>query len=313
MPSPLVSVVMPAYRAAATVSAAIESVLAQTLDDFELVICDDASDDATGRQVLQYTDSRVRLLTNDRNMGEGFSRDRAIQSALGKWIAVIDADDVWEPHRLEAMLDATFGQENVAVFDDIMICHHTPNGLAPWRPLRGKSAFGSKGSVIDVRLEDYIQADRLLIKPVFPAAAVRNGQILHTRRRLGADNEYFIKLFLTGLTLRYLPEPMYMYRLMPGSATAKADGVLTMSACIYDCLTLPGLSASVRDAMKNKIASLRRKEAFQRAGKAFLAGRFFEALRVLLRHPQAILIAPKRTLRHLRYQLHRLRHLGSAR
>jgi len=312
--APTVSIAMPAYNASATIVAAIESLLAQSFQDFELIVCDDASTDGTTFLVEAFNDPRIKLLKNASNMGEGVTRDKAIQAATGRWIAVIDADDAWLPHRLQTLLNAVGDAEQVVVFDDIMICHHTTTGLVPWRALRGCRAFGSDGKhPIDVRLEDYIRADRLLIKPMFPAAAVLHGRLRHTRRRLGADNEYFIKLGITGLTFRYFPEAMYMYRMMPGSVTAQADGVLSMSTCIQDCLKLPGLSQSVKLALEDKLRSLQHKETLHRASRALLAGHALEAAKILARDFQAIRISPGRLLRHLAYQFHRLRHSGRAR
>lgn len=98
-----VSVVVPAFNAERTIEAAVESVLAQTHSDFELIVCDDASADKTPDIVLSYADERVRLVKNTRNLGEGSSRDKAIAAAHGEWIAVLDADDAWSPDRLEKL------------------------------------------------------------------------------------------------------------------------------------------------------------------------------------------------------------------
>lgn len=142
---PLVSVVVPAFDAADTIAESIYSVLAQTMSDLELIICDDASTDETVSIVRGSRDRRVRLVQNSRNSGPGAARDGAIAQAKGRWLAVLDADDIWAPTRLERLLDGLEDRRNCMVFDDIMICHDGPDGMVPWQRLRGRHAFGGKG------------------------------------------------------------------------------------------------------------------------------------------------------------------------
>src|SRR5512136_1039319 len=133
--SPNVSVVMPVYNGARTLMEAVNSVLKQTYSDFELIICNDASTDETENILNSITDDRVRVIHNRQNLGEGPTRDRAIEVGRGVWLAVIDADDAWAPERLEVMLQETEGSTDMMVFDDILRCHDTPSGMVPWHVL----------------------------------------------------------------------------------------------------------------------------------------------------------------------------------
>ena len=143
--SPAVSVVMPVYNGARTLRESVDSVLAQTFRDFELIICNDASTDNTGIILEKIVDERVRVIHNESNLGEGSARDRAIESASGVWLAFIDADDAWAPERLETLLNQTDASPNKMMFDDILECHDTAHGMVPWNVLRGKYAFGGNG------------------------------------------------------------------------------------------------------------------------------------------------------------------------
>ncbi len=98
---PAVSVVMAAHDAAATIGAAIASCLAQTFTDFELLVIDDASRDDTARIAASYDDPRVRLIRLASNVGAGAARNRGLQAARGALVAILDADDVSYPTRLE--------------------------------------------------------------------------------------------------------------------------------------------------------------------------------------------------------------------
>lgn len=99
----LVSIIMAAYNAADTLPTAVESVLAQTYADFELLIVDDCSSDSTRAvaQRFRTQDSRVRLLCNEQNVGVSRTRRRGLEAARGEWIAILDSDDAWRPDKLE--------------------------------------------------------------------------------------------------------------------------------------------------------------------------------------------------------------------
>jgi glycosyltransferase involved in cell wall biosynthesis len=111
--APTFSVVMPAYNAAATIEAAIDSVLAQTRGDFELIIVNDGSTDGTVARVDRYLDDpRIRLISQT-NLGQADARNTAIDASRGEFVSLLDSDDLWLPHYLEAMA-ATFAAEPTA-------------------------------------------------------------------------------------------------------------------------------------------------------------------------------------------------------
>lgn len=313
-PVPLVSIVVPAFNAAGTIRETVNSVLAQTHSDFELIVCDDASADDTAGIVRDFGDQRIRVLRNETNAGEGVTRDRAIYAARGKWLAVLDADDAWMPDRLERLLEASGGDEDLLIFDDLMISHHTDRGMVPWRPMRGRNAFETFGhDARDIEFVNYLRAERLLIKPLFPSRIVFDNQLRHSTRRFGADSEYFIRLGALGLRFRYLPEPLYLYRVTPGSATAIAKGAHQMRECIEDCTRIEGLDPAIHNALQDKIASLRKNEYLYAMADRFKRGDVVGCLAMLLRNPSMFTYAPRRVLRHFAYQLHRIRHSGSTR
>jgi glycosyltransferase involved in cell wall biosynthesis len=98
----LVSVVVPSYNASRYICETLESVLAQTYRNFEVIVIDDGSKDHTPDIVADYArrDSRIRLVKQP-NSGVGVARNRGIAEAFGEFIAPLDADDVWYPQKLE--------------------------------------------------------------------------------------------------------------------------------------------------------------------------------------------------------------------
>jgi glycosyltransferase involved in cell wall biosynthesis len=102
--APLVSVVMPTHNRRTLLPASVESVRRQTLDDWELVLVDDASTDDTGELVAGRwgSDARIRYVRNTRSRGPSGARNCGVSLARGKYIAYLDSDDEWEPFHLQA-------------------------------------------------------------------------------------------------------------------------------------------------------------------------------------------------------------------
>jgi glycosyltransferase involved in cell wall biosynthesis len=104
-PTPTFSVVMPAYNAARTIHSAISSVLAQTFQDFELIVGDDGSEDETLKIVRGFADPRIQILARE-HAGLAPTRNAGIGVARGKYVSFLDSDDVWLPRYLDSMATA---------------------------------------------------------------------------------------------------------------------------------------------------------------------------------------------------------------
>ncbi|WP_205413101.1 glycosyltransferase family 2 protein [Austwickia chelonae] len=102
--SPLVSVIVPAYRRAGTIRRAVESALTQTVTDLEVIVVDDGSRDGTDEVVRSIGDDRVRLFTHETNRGGNAARQTGMDQARGTWLAFLDSDDLWLPEKLEKQL-----------------------------------------------------------------------------------------------------------------------------------------------------------------------------------------------------------------
>ncbi|MBB3119608.1 glycosyltransferase family 2 protein [Pseudoduganella violacea] len=102
---PAISVVMPAYNAAAFLQEAIDSILAQTFTDFELIVINDGSTDATVSLLAQQSDPRVRVVDNGVNRGLIYTRNLGIDLATAPFIAFLDSDDLAFPQRLQRQYD----------------------------------------------------------------------------------------------------------------------------------------------------------------------------------------------------------------
>jgi len=103
----LVSVITPTYNSSQFIVDALESVLAQRFQDWEMLIVDDCSTDSTVEIVSRYAaqDDRIKVTLLSENSGAAVARNTAIKAAKGRYIAFLDSDDIWLPHKLETQLD----------------------------------------------------------------------------------------------------------------------------------------------------------------------------------------------------------------
>lgn len=112
---PTVSVIIPTYNRAAIVTEAIDSVLAQTFRDFELIVVDDGSTDDTRDRLIGYSE-RICLICQE-NHGVSHARNVGIRAAQGRYIALLDSDDLWLPKKLETQIAV------MEAHADIPLCH----------------------------------------------------------------------------------------------------------------------------------------------------------------------------------------------
>lgn len=136
----LVSIITPMYNAKRFVALTIESVLAQTYTNWEMIIVDDCSTDDSAAIVKEYSnkDSRVKYFKLEKNSGIAKARNFALEMAKGRYVAFLDSDDIWKPQKLEKQLE--FMNENGAHFChsacDVIREDGTPTGQVRHIPFR---------------------------------------------------------------------------------------------------------------------------------------------------------------------------------
>lgn len=166
--SPLVSVVIPAYNAAWCVRRAVDSVLAQEMRDFELIVVDDGSTDATTEVLAGYGDA-LRVLRKP-NGGLSSARNAGIAAAIGRYVAFLDADDWWLPDKL-ARQTALLESKPEVLFCSTTTAVRSPEGkpLPDWRCgedggsalaciFKANAYVAGSGSAVLVRREAFEQA-----------------------------------------------------------------------------------------------------------------------------------------------------------
>lgn len=113
----MISIISPVYNAEKYISKTIDSVLAQDYKDFELILVDDGSSDKSASVIKGYSDPRIRYVVNDSEKHGAFSaRNKGISEAGGRYIAFIDADDLWDEHKLSKSLEYMNSKNAAFVF-----------------------------------------------------------------------------------------------------------------------------------------------------------------------------------------------------
>ena len=159
----LVSIIVPSYNCAKYLPDTINSVLAQTYTNWEMLIVDDCSTDNSEEVIKSFGDPRIRYLKNEKNSGAAISRNYALREAKGRWIAFLDSDDMWMPEKLSHQI--AFMEENgydFPVYYDVnsdaeTVCGVTSIPMSIFIGKDGKVKRTYLGMIQEFVLNDYIK------------------------------------------------------------------------------------------------------------------------------------------------------------
>jgi glycosyltransferase involved in cell wall biosynthesis len=225
---PRVTIVVPAFDAADTIGAALASVAAQTYADWEVVVGDDCSTDATDEIAAAAHGTRVVRTTG--RTGPGGARNAALAVAEGELVALLDADDAWEPTYLERMVGAYDAEERRSPGVGIVCCdaqlidaHDAP--LGHLRDLVG-TADG-------LTLDALLRRNPIFVGSLLPLAVVRELDGFHPEAWGSADFDLWLRILETGRRVVYVPEPLARYRLSEGQMSRSLGGMAATAAIAY--------------------------------------------------------------------------------
>jgi hypothetical protein len=221
--SPVVSVVMPVHNGERFLAAAIDSILAQTFTDFELIAVDDGSVDGSAAILESYAarDARVRVARHASNQGAAAARNHGCRLARGRYIAVMDADDVSLPGRLARQVAVLDGDPSLA-------------GVGSW--VRQVDESGTTGAVHTYPEEPELVAWSMVFfnSIAHPTLVIRRDALPQPEPYASpVIEDYALLIPLTiAHRIRNLPEVLLLYRVWRGNTThrpgkdAEADRVL---------------------------------------------------------------------------------------
>jgi glycosyltransferase involved in cell wall biosynthesis len=225
---PAVSVITPAYNAAEFVAQTIESVRAQTFEDWELVIVDDGSTDATTQLIEDYQerDGRIRLL-HQANAGPSAARNHAMRAGRGAFFAFLDSDDTWEPEYLERQLAIFREYPDTHLVTGVACYRGGPHDGLPMRP------FSNGYPVLTLR--DIIGDDTaVFIMTIFRRQVFERTGGLDESQWRSEDYEFWLRAAVAGFVFRRNPTPLGRYRVRQGSHSQNTVGMLRGILESYD-------------------------------------------------------------------------------
>jgi Glycosyl transferase family 2 len=213
--APTFSVVIGAYNAAATITEAVESALAQTLPPLEVIVCDDGSTDGTVTALEPYLD-RIVFIRKPRG-GAASARNAALGRARGDFFAILDADDAYVPDRLEALTELAVARPDLDI-----LC--TDAFLEVERRPVATFSEGCPFEIVDQRTT--ILERCFCVAPAYRLRTLVDVGGFDESLRTGEDWECVIRLVYGGVIAGAVDEPLYHYRFHNRSLTS--DRVRTL-------------------------------------------------------------------------------------
>jgi teichuronic acid biosynthesis glycosyltransferase TuaG len=214
MSSPLVSTIMPAYNAASTLDEAIESLRAQEMQDWELIVVDDCSSDQTPAVLGRWAvnDRRIRVQRHEKNSRTATARNTGLDLARGKFVHFLDADDVLLPGAFASMVGHAETQRCDALSGGYVLANGRGEALTEVR------YDGPPVGLDDMLERAFMWTGALLFRREVFASARFDVQAKHYE-----DAQMWLALAERGLSWQQLPSNVAQYRVHAGSLSKRAD------------------------------------------------------------------------------------------
>jgi glycosyltransferase involved in cell wall biosynthesis len=260
-----VSVVIPAFNAALFIRGAIASCLAQTRKPLEILVIDDGSSDQTADIAGEFGEP-VRVI-RQRNRGEGGARNRGIDESQGEWVAFLDADDTWEPTKLEEQL--------AAASEGVIACHTSYRNV-------GVGDDGSSGEIHDVSSVSpdvrYALGYIAVHSPIMPSTLMVRREIdvrFPEWATASVDVMYCMELTKVPGRIVHVASPLVNYLRHPGCMSRQASFLFRAHDCMFRWLDenndwLPiGVSAAIKQGHVDRLVSAAQRAKWCRDWKTF--------------------------------------------
>lgn len=222
MEKALCSVVIPAYKCASFIGETLDSVMAQTYQELEIIVVNDCSPDNTEEVILEYCkrDARIRYLKNEVNQGVAKTRNLGVRSARGEWIALVDSDDCWEPGKLEAQMELVKEKKG-------LLCY------------TGCQFMNNQGQLIGrvFKVPETVDYEKLLYQNVIVCSSVLISRDLMLEHPMYGDHMH--EDYITWLTILKkhqaygIQAPLVRYRIADNSKTRNKFKSVHMTFQVY--------------------------------------------------------------------------------
>ncbi|MEC2076093.1 glycosyltransferase family 2 protein [Metabacillus fastidiosus] len=232
---PLVSIITPSYNSTRFIPDTINSVMAQTYENWEMLIVDDCSKDESRQLIRSFIeqDERIKLIELTENSGAAVARNTAIKAAKGKYIAFLDSDDLWVPEKLEKQI--AFMEENDYAFTYTEYELMDVDGNLLNRTINVPSQINYKG---------------LLRNTIIGCLTVvvnreKTGPFEMPNIRTRQDFALWLSILKRGITAHGLQEVLAKYRLVPGSISSNKVKAAKQTWKVYRDIEKLNLTTSI--------------------------------------------------------------------
>lgn len=289
---PIVSIILPTYNRADLLPAAIETVLNQTYSNWELIIWNDGSTDATKSILKKYSDLRIRCI-EDVNHGKSWALNRGIEVSSADYIAFLDDDDQWTPQKLQLQVKAMENHPDVEMlfgnYDNLNLStgrrgqgfQQNQAGLSQVKVVRSqtdKLNLVQDGFLKGIARENFIAFDSVLIRK----KTIQKIGDFNENLRNGEDFEYWWRLGLTGAKIAYMDDVIlnrvkYPNSLSGHSLTSLQNFLIVLESCaayaqkFAQPQTKSYLKPRYRNIYQNLISAYGKRGEFHNMKKAFFA------------------------------------------
>lgn len=222
---PKVSVVIPAYNSVDYLPDALESALGQTFSDIEVIIVNDGSSDHTDQWVLSQTDPRITLISQE-NLGKSAARNRGISQSQGEYIAFLDADDIWEPTKLEKQVQCLDADPDIGL-------------VYTWTALADEAGLPT-GRILASEAEGMVWKALILKNiltcgstPVVRRQCFDTVGVFSQKLPLAQDWDMWIRI-AAGYNFAVIKQPLVRYRKHPGNTSNQWEQMQKCSCLVLD-------------------------------------------------------------------------------
>lgn len=219
--NPTVSIVMCAYNAAPFIADTLRSVMAQTFQDFEVIVVNDGSTDNTEDVIASFPSAAQQLIyLKQENKGPAAARNTGLQKARGRYVAILDSDDIWMPTYLETMVSLMQSNPTVDLY--------YPNAIFfGGTHLDGLIYQEFRPSSEPVTLEKFLKREcHVFISCIFKREILDQVGLFDERLRGSEDFDLWLRMLQHGYQFAFTREILVQYRAQPNSLSAGSAGFL---------------------------------------------------------------------------------------
>jgi len=209
----LVSIIIPAYNCSSYISEAIESVLSQSYNDFEIIVINDGSTDNTEKVLSEYIANKVIKYIIQNNRGPAAARNAGIKLSKGSFIAFLDADDIWKPSYLEKLIKKFEDDSSIGfVYSS---CYFVDKNRSIIHNYKRKVDFYNGNVTLPLFCKFFLTSSIIAKKKCFDAVGLFNEKLL-----VGEDYEFLLRLSCQ-YEAEYVEEKLWERRVLPTSLSRK--------------------------------------------------------------------------------------------